>query len=93
MALSAALSGCSVVVLLSYALLVAVIVSSLRQARLWYRLRHIPGPRLASWSIWWQLRGALSGDLPQLLKAATDEYGAFWLYKYTTYLLPVEPCS
>lgn len=56
-----------------FAILVFVVV--LRQVRLWYRLRHIPGPRLARWSVVWQLAGALSGRYDLWLKEASDNYG------------------
>ncbi|KAF4980148.1 hypothetical protein FZEAL_3767 [Fusarium zealandicum] len=46
-----------------------------RQFQRWHRLRHIPGPRFAAWSSWWQLRGALSGRYHQHLKDAADEHG------------------
>lgn len=45
------------------------------QVRSWYRLRHIPGPRIAAWSTWWQLREALSGQYHERLKQASDAYG------------------
>ncbi|KAM5355339.1 hypothetical protein ACJ41O_001985 [Fusarium nematophilum] len=46
-----------------------------RQVRRWHRLRHIPGPRLAGWSSWWQLNGALSGVYHEHLKDAADRFG------------------
>lgn len=60
---------------LSYASIATFIVIGMRQVQLWYRLRHIPGPRSAGWSLWWQLGGALSGKYHEHLKAATDKYG------------------
>ncbi|CAM1504386.1 Fc.00g019770.m01.CDS01 [Cosmosporella sp. VM-42] len=54
------------------ALFVTLIV---RQVRLWHRLRHIPGPRLAGWSTWWQLREALSGRYHERLKHAAEVHG------------------
>ncbi|KFA48553.1 hypothetical protein S40293_00417, partial [Stachybotrys chartarum IBT 40293] len=47
----------------------------IRKIHLWYRLRHIPGPSSAAWSIWWQLSGALGGQYHERLKEAADEYG------------------
>src|SRR6478735_3128741 len=46
-----------------------------RQIRRWYRLRHIPGPSGAGWSVWWQLSGALSGRYHERLGEAAREYG------------------
>ena len=60
---------------LQYVCIASLAVIGVRQAQLWYRLRHIPGPRSAGWSLWWQLSGALSGKYHEHLKAATDEYG------------------
>lgn len=45
------------------------------RVHMWYRLRHIPGPRLAGWSVLWQLRGALQDNYHEILKEATDKYG------------------
>jgi hypothetical protein len=56
----------------SLGLLTAFIVQQIRQ---WYRLRHIPGPRLAGWSILWQLSGALSGRYHEILNEVAEEYG------------------
>ncbi|CAG9989777.1 unnamed protein product [Clonostachys byssicola] len=53
-------------------LLTTFIVQQIRQ---WYRLRHIPGPRLAGWSILWQLSGALSGRYHEILNEVAEEYG------------------
>ncbi|EHK25117.1 uncharacterized protein TRIVIDRAFT_32994 [Trichoderma virens Gv29-8] len=41
----------------------------------WQRLRHIPGPTSAAWTIWWQLSSALSGRYHERLKEAADTYG------------------
>ncbi|KAJ6781568.1 hypothetical protein PWT90_01563 [Aphanocladium album] len=75
MAVFLAVSGCSAAALAAYTVIAAIAYFILRQLWAWNRLRHIPGPWSASWSLWWQLRGAMSGDFPQILKEATDEYG------------------
>ncbi|PTB68170.1 cytochrome P450 [Trichoderma citrinoviride] len=46
-----------------------------RRIYLWQRLRHIPGPPSAAWTIWWQLSGAMSGRYHERLKEAADTYG------------------
>ncbi|KAI8688953.1 hypothetical protein NCS55_00150600 [Fusarium keratoplasticum] len=55
----------------------SVVIAGLgtRQFRRWHRLRHIPGPRGAGWSTWWQLSGALSGRYHEHLKQAADQFG------------------
>ncbi|KAM3533367.1 hypothetical protein MY4038_003374, partial [Beauveria bassiana] len=75
MALFAALESCFLSDLAVYTLTATVAVLLFCQIRAWYRLRHIPGPWSAPWSVWWQLRGAMSGVFPQTLKEATDRYG------------------
>ncbi|KAJ3514671.1 hypothetical protein NM208_g15042 [Fusarium decemcellulare] len=57
----------------AFVFLITAIVA--RQVRRWYRLRHIPGPRGAGWSTWWQLNGALSGRYHEHLKDAADQFG------------------
>ncbi|KAJ4418717.1 hypothetical protein N0V82_005390 [Gnomoniopsis sp. IMI 355080] len=42
----------------------------------WYRLRHIPGPPLASISYLWQFRAALSGKRAEHYRDAHREYGS-----------------
>ncbi|OTA00524.1 hypothetical protein A9Z42_0006740 [Trichoderma parareesei] len=46
-----------------------------RSIYLWQRLRHIPGPPSAAWTIWWQLSGAMSGRYHERLKDAADTHG------------------
>ncbi|KAI1491184.1 cytochrome P450 [Biscogniauxia mediterranea] len=46
-----------------------------REFRSWYRLRHVPGPFLASISIIWMLRKALSGKLHEYLRDVSEQYG------------------
>jgi hypothetical protein len=41
----------------------------------WYRLRHIPGPFLASLSIVWLLRRTVAGRLDLDLQEVSREYG------------------
>ncbi|EDN97121.1 hypothetical protein SS1G_02049 [Sclerotinia sclerotiorum 1980 UF-70] len=41
----------------------------------WSRLRHIPGPRFASFSKVWMLRAALSGRIPEVLNDVCETYG------------------
>ncbi|KAK5992623.1 Cytochrome P450 monooxygenase ABA1 [Cladobotryum mycophilum] len=52
-----------------------VFVFIIRPVYTWYRLRHIPGPPSAGWSLWWQLSGALGGRYHEELKEAADRYG------------------
>ncbi|KAK0609885.1 pisatin demethylase [Bombardia bombarda] len=54
-------------------LAVWVIVSTLRQ---YYRLRHIPGPRIAGFSKWWLLRNEMSGRMPFACYDVTEKYGS-----------------
>lgn len=51
-----------------------------RRIYYWQRLRHIPGPTSAAWTIWWQLSNALSGRYHERLKKAADTYGMKSLY-------------
>ncbi|KAK7404120.1 hypothetical protein QQX98_010078 [Neonectria punicea] len=53
--------------------LIAVAVA--HRVQRWSRLRHIPGPRLAGWSTFWQLREALGGRYHESLKEVSDIYG------------------
>ncbi|QSZ33683.1 hypothetical protein DSL72_005254 [Monilinia vaccinii-corymbosi] len=41
----------------------------------WSRLCHVPGPRLAPFSNYWMLRGALTGKFPQILNDVCEIYG------------------
>ncbi|KAF7541948.1 hypothetical protein G7054_g352 [Neopestalotiopsis clavispora] len=41
----------------------------------WYRLRHIPGPWLASWSYLWMFRQGLNMNQGILYRNITDKYG------------------
>ena len=79
MPILAALSTLSTSGWLSCACIATLVVIGVRQVRLWYRLRHIPGPSSAGWSLWWQLHGALSGKYHEHLKAVIDVHGA-WTY-------------
>ena len=53
------------------------VVSALfvRSAKDWYRLSHVPGPRLAGFSKWWQLSTALEGISHQRIREACDKFG------------------
>lgn len=42
----------------------------------WYRLSHVPGPKLAAISKYWQVRESIKGTLPQVLKELNDKHGA-----------------
>lgn len=42
----------------------------------WYRLRHIPGPLLASISYFWQLRAGMSGRRAELYRDVNKKYGS-----------------
>ncbi|KAH6900409.1 cytochrome P450 [Thelonectria olida] len=57
------------------AVLGLIVVAVTRKVRRWSRLRHIPGPKLAAWSTWWQLREALGGRYHESLKEVADTYG------------------
>ena len=54
---------------------ILLITQIVRLIQRWYRLRHIPGPKGAAWSTWWQLRGALSGRYHERPKNAADQFG------------------
>lgn len=41
----------------------------------WHRLCHIPGPRYAGWSVWWQLSGAVGERFHEKLQQAADVHG------------------
>ena len=47
----------------------------LSRYRTWSRLSHIPGPRSASFSKYWLLRQAFSGEMHWKLKGVNDKYG------------------
>ncbi|KAH8734711.1 cytochrome P450 [Ilyonectria robusta] len=70
--LGSASSSSSLVVGAVLGLIAAVLT---RRVRRWSRLRHIPGPRIAGWSTWWQLRSALSGRYHERLKEQADLHG------------------
>ncbi|TFB02282.1 hypothetical protein CCMA1212_005667 [Trichoderma ghanense] len=67
--------GPSTTSFLSNISLVFLLVFLARRIYLWQRLRHIPGPPSAAWTIWWQLSGAMSGRYHERLKEAADTYG------------------
>lgn len=54
------------------ALLFALYVYAFRS---WYRLRHVPGPFLASISGAWMVKKALSGRFHEHLKDVSEKYG------------------
>lgn len=56
-------------------LLITFFTFTARRIYYWQRLRHIPGPASAAWTIWWQLSNALSGRYHERLKQAADTYG------------------
>ncbi|GFP56527.1 cytochrome P450 monooxygenase ABA1 [Trichoderma asperellum] len=56
-------------------LLITLVTFAARRIYFWQRLRHIPGPTTAAWTIWWQLSNALSGRYHERLKEAADTYG------------------
>jgi hypothetical protein len=53
-------------------LVILFIVDSLRA---WYRLSHVPGPFVASFSRFWMLRGSMRAQLPMEMQAAVEKYG------------------
>ncbi|KAH7027769.1 cytochrome P450 [Microdochium trichocladiopsis] len=53
-------------------LLAGTVIQTLRS---WYRLRHVPGPFLASFSSAWMLRRSLSGRFHEHLREVGDTYG------------------
>ncbi|ETI19663.1 hypothetical protein G647_08675 [Cladophialophora carrionii CBS 160.54] len=63
----------STLVLLAVALLGWYLVST---AIAYNKLRHIPGPPLASFTNWWWIRAAVSGRGHLALKDACDRYGS-----------------
>lgn len=67
MLLTANLTLSVVVILVAYLLLSSIIA--------WFRLRHIKGPPLASFSYVWLLRSTLSGKQAENFRAVNDKYG------------------
>jgi hypothetical protein len=55
--------------------IISLLVHGFYLVQRWYRLCHIPGPKGAGWSSWWQLRGAQGGRYHEHLKNAADEFG------------------
>ncbi|KAI0023898.1 cytochrome P450 [Xylariomycetidae sp. FL0641] len=55
--------------------LLALAVFLFLSVRSWYRLRHVPGPFLASISSLWLVRNALSGRLHEHLRKVGEDYG------------------
>ena len=41
----------------------------------WYKLRHVPGPFLATFSHMWSFRAAYSGRSNQIISEAQKKYG------------------
>ncbi|KAL7786367.1 cytochrome P450 [Trichoderma ceciliae] len=60
---------------LSNVCLIFFVAFVVRRVYFWHRLRHVPGPAGAAWTIWWQLSSALSGRYHERLKEAADSYG------------------
>lgn len=58
-------------------LAVALIALYIYEFRSWYRLRHIPGPFLASVSGAWMVKKALSGRFHEHLKDVSEKHGMF----------------
>ncbi|KAK3936975.1 pisatin demethylase [Diplogelasinospora grovesii] len=51
----------------------SIVVSTIRQ---YYRLRHIPGPRIAGFSKWWLLQGETGGRMNLECYEITEKYGS-----------------
>lgn len=77
-------------------LIFLVTVLALNKYLVWYRLRHVPGPRFASLSNLWLLKVALSGKMPAKLHDVCETYGwSFYLTLSRVFLLihPEGPLS
>ncbi|GKU10840.1 unnamed protein product, partial [Fusarium langsethiae] len=61
---------------ISTAVIGLVIVFIVNSFRAWYRLSHVPGPFLASFSRFWMLRGSMRGQQPMEMQAAVEKYGS-----------------
>lgn len=57
----------------------ALVALGIYEFRSWYRLRHIPGPFLASISGAWMVKKALSGRFHEHLKEVSEKYGMSFL--------------
>ncbi|QPC80453.1 hypothetical protein HYE68_011205 [Fusarium pseudograminearum] len=53
-----------------------VVIFIVNSFRAWYRLSHVPGPFLGSFSRFWMLRGSIRTHLPEEMQAAVDKYGS-----------------
>ncbi|KAH8200594.1 hypothetical protein TruAng_005246 [Truncatella angustata] len=73
--LAAAVQDAAPRTLLLPCIAVALITLGAFQIRSWYRLRHIPGPLLASVSGAWMVKKALSGRFHEHLRNVSDKYG------------------
>ncbi|KAK3395094.1 cytochrome P450 [Podospora didyma] len=71
--LAGLLHGTYLVPALSLGLVVYIVVSYVSS---WSRLRHIPGPPLASWSYLWMLRICFSGKQAERYKGVNAQYGS-----------------
>ncbi|KAI1500203.1 cytochrome P450 [Biscogniauxia marginata] len=69
------LKDLSFLILALYGVSIAFVILVAHNFRSWYRLRHIPGPFLASTSVVWVLRRALSGKLHEHLRDVSEQYG------------------
>lgn len=69
--LSSIMASTSVVAVLTI-LIVAFIAN---RVYIWYRLRHIPGPASAGFSMWWMLSNTMKGHMHLSLYDVCEEYG------------------
>lgn len=63
------------VTLLLYSVGLCLLVALARGFGSWRRLRHIPGPPLASISSLWMVKKSLTGTFHQHLRHVAEEYG------------------
>jgi hypothetical protein len=61
--------------LVGFSVAVVLLTLFVYEFRSWYRLRHVPGPFLASVSSAWMVKKALSGRFHEHLRDAAEQYG------------------
>lgn len=73
--LTTATHGAGPVSLVAFSVAVVLVTLFVYEFRSWYRLRHVPGPFLASISSTWMVKKALSGRFHEHLKDVSEQYG------------------